>query len=285
MNEAYDFFREDLVPALRHNTSGCWIFPNSAGAARPTGHLFRRKSFSRAHAAGVRSRPAVPAHLEPEPEHRGGGSRAGGGPEHFARVKIPDCLPQLLPVALHSAGRWTAARIRFRLARAIDHRQSAPPVSRSRDCAALTFSTSPATPKSPSRNWKPTICWKPSKKPSGSGDFATRSGCRWTRDMPASMIEILAEQSGSGCRQTFIRVDGPLDLSRLRHLLALDRPDLKDKPFLPAHAAGFCRQGRRYLRSDPPARPACCIIRTNRSSRWSNFCARPPRIPTCWRSR
>src|SRR6202043_2344962 len=30
------------------------------------------------------------------------------------------------------------------------------------------------------------------------------------------------------------RVDGLLDLSRLRHLHSLDRPDLKDKPFLPA---------------------------------------------------
>ncbi len=31
----------------------------------------------------------------------------------------------------------------------------------------------------------------------------------------------------------FIRVDGPLDLSRLRQILSLDRPDLKDIPFLP----------------------------------------------------
>ena len=28
----------------------------------------------------------------------------GGGPEHFARVKVPDSLPQLLPVALPSGG-------------------------------------------------------------------------------------------------------------------------------------------------------------------------------------
>ena len=34
-------------------------------------------------------------------------------------------------------------------------------------------------------------------------------------------------------------MQGPLDLSRLRHLLALDRPDLKDKPFLTHTPAGF----------------------------------------------
>lgn len=35
------------------------------------------------------------------------------------------------------------------------------------------------------------------------------------------------------------RVDGPIDLGRLRHLLNLDRPDLKDKPFLPFTPAGL----------------------------------------------
>ena len=35
------------------------------------------------------------------------------------------------------------------------------------------------------------------------------------------------------------RVKGPLDLGRLRHLLTVDRPDLKDKPFVPATPAGL----------------------------------------------
>ena len=34
-------------------------------------------------------------------------------------------------------------------------------------------------------------------------------------------------------RRDVYHVDGPLDLSRLRQLLAVDRPDLKDAPFLP----------------------------------------------------
>ena len=34
-------------------------------------------------------------------------------------------------------------------------------------------------------------------------------------------------------------MNGPLDLGRLRHLLSLDRPDLKDKPFLPFTPAGL----------------------------------------------
>jgi polyphosphate kinase len=56
--------------------------------------------------------------------------------------------------------------------------------------------------------------------------------------MPDSMVEILVsnlEVEAAG----IYRVDGPLDLSRLRTLAALDRPDLKDKPFLPVTPAGF----------------------------------------------
>jgi len=56
--------------------------------------------------------------------------------------------------------------------------------------------------------------------------------------MPASMVETLAsnlEVEPAGID----RVDGPLDLGRLRFLLALDRPDLKDKPFLPSTPPGL----------------------------------------------
>ena len=35
------------------------------------------------------------------------------------------------------------------------------------------------------------------------------------------------------------RVKGPLDLSRVRHLLSIDRPDLKDKPFVPVTPLGL----------------------------------------------
>jgi polyphosphate kinase len=55
---------------------------------------------------------------------------------------------------------------------------------------------------------------------------------------PASMIEFLAAKLELDSSDIY-RVHGPLDLSRLRHLLSVDRPDLKDKPFLPYTPAGF----------------------------------------------
>ena len=36
----------------------------------------------------------------------------GGGPEHFARVKVPDSLPQLLPVALPAVAPRPMVRVR-----------------------------------------------------------------------------------------------------------------------------------------------------------------------------
>jgi len=55
---------------------------------------------------------------------------------------------------------------------------------------------------------------------------------------PAAMVEFLAGKLELDSSDIY-RVNGPLDLSRLRHLISLDRPDLKDKPFLPYTPAGF----------------------------------------------
>jgi polyphosphate kinase len=57
-------------------------------------------------------------------------------------------------------------------------------------------------------------------------------------DMPAEMLEILASNLELDQNDIY-KVYGPLALSRLRHLAALDRPDLKDKPFLPFTPVGL----------------------------------------------
>ncbi len=51
-------------------------------------------------------------------------------------------------------------------------------------------------------------------------------------EIPAQILEILTSNLELDQNDLY-RVDGPLDLGRLRHLLTLDRPDLKDRPFLP----------------------------------------------------
>ncbi|MGI8745657.1 MAG: polyphosphate kinase 1 [Bryobacteraceae bacterium] len=56
--------------------------------------------------------------------------------------------------------------------------------------------------------------------------------------LPAEILKILTSNLELDQNDIY-RVDGPIDLSRLRHLLTLDRPDLKDKPFLPFTPTGL----------------------------------------------
>lgn len=60
--------------------------------------------------------------------------------------------------------------------------------------------------------------------------------------MPAHILEILMNNLEVS-RDDVYRVDGPLSLSRLRHLSTIDRPELKDPPFLPAIPAALELKG------------------------------------------
>ena len=53
-----------------------------------------------------------------------------------------------------------------------------------------------------------------------------------SRNIPDHMLDVLVANLEIAPNDVY-RVDGPLDLRRLRHLLAIDRPDLKDAPFVP----------------------------------------------------
>ena len=59
-----------------------------------------------------------------------------------------------------------------------------------------------------------------------------------SRSMSQKMIDLLTSNLELDQNDVY-RVDGPIDLSRLRSLLNLERPTLKDKPFTPFVAAGF----------------------------------------------
>ncbi|MEJ5367141.1 MAG: polyphosphate kinase 1 [Bryobacteraceae bacterium] len=56
--------------------------------------------------------------------------------------------------------------------------------------------------------------------------------------MPDSILEILKTNLEID-EDAVYRVEGPLALVRLKHIAALDRPDLKDKPFTPAPLGGL----------------------------------------------
>ena len=63
------------------------------------------------------------------------------------------------------------------------------------------------------------------------------------RGMAPRLLELLTTNLELG-QEDIYRIDGPIDFSRLRGVMSLDRPALKDKPFVPSFPAGFTLAGR-----------------------------------------
>ncbi len=157
------------------------------------------------------------------------------GTEHFARVKVPDSLPQFLPVAFGGDGPqrtqafvWIEQLILANLHHLFPGLEilqaNAFHVTRDAEVAIKELETDDLLETIEEAVWQRRF----------------RDVVRLQVDaaMPASMVETLAsnlEVEPIGID----RVDGPLDLGRLRFLLPLDRPDLKDKPFLASMPPGL----------------------------------------------
>jgi polyphosphate kinase len=239
VNNAYDYFREDLIPALQENHIRLLqlnevsleqraqldtffaekVFPVLTPLAFDPGRPFP-------HISNLSLNVAV-AVREP-----------GGGSEHFARVKVPDSLPQLLPVALPSVAPGPGPRaygfvwLEHLIVANLHHlfpgleilRAHVFHLTRDAEVAIKELETDDLLETIEEAVWQRRF----------------RDAVRLQVDarMPAAMIDLLASKLELDPANIF-RVQGPLDLSRLRHLLALDRPDLKDKPFLTHNPAGF----------------------------------------------
>ena len=104
--------------------------------------------------------------------------------------------------------------------------------------------------------------------------------------MTAEVLELLCRELELSDADVNV-IDGPLDLGGLWSLYALDRPELKDEPWVPQTpvAAPGHRPAARLL---PPAAgpPTCsCTTPTTRSPRRSSSSSSRPRATRrCWRS-
>ncbi len=234
MNEAYAFYREELAPELA--AAGIRLLDLSEvepGQRSQLDTLFLDKIFPVLtplafdqgrpfpHISNLSFNVAVVVR-----DHAG---------EHFARVKIPDSLPQFLPVNLmgeNSPGRFAFVSIEQLVMANLQHlfpgleivEAHVFHVTRDADFAIKELETDDLLESIEEAVWQRRF----------------RDAVRLQVDvnMPDSMVDILASNLEVEAASIY-RVDGPLDLSRLRYLAALDRPDLKDKPFLPATPAGF----------------------------------------------
>jgi polyphosphate kinase len=237
MDEAYDFLRERLLPALsaanihvvdlpaidaeqRAQLDAMFIdkvFPVLTPLAFDPGRPFP-------HISNLSLNVAVVV-------------QDAGGKEHFARVKVPDSLPKFLPVNLIGENDPNPRMQGFvpieQLVIANLHhlfpgleivQAHVFHVTRDAEVAIKELETDDLLETIEEAVWQRRF----------------RDAVRLQVDisMPASMVETLANNLELDAASIY-RVDGLLDLSRLKHLLSLDRPDLKDKPFLSFTPSGL----------------------------------------------
>jgi polyphosphate kinase len=171
--------------------------------------------------------------------------RAGKGAEHFARVKVPETLPQLVSVT--SATAEAANRKR---------KTPAPKymVWLEQLIAANLQSLFPGMEILEAYPFHVTRDADNAIKELEAGDLmeSVEEGV-WQRRfadvirlevddrIPAGILEILQQNLALEAEDIY-KLGRPLALSRLKHLYAVDRPDLKDKPFVPAAPVALQQQ-------------------------------------------
>ncbi|MCC6364777.1 MAG: polyphosphate kinase 1 [Bryobacterales bacterium] len=156
------------------------------------------------------------------------------GEEHFARIKVPDSLPQLLPLQKNAKGNgkslyfvWIEQVIEANLHHLFPGMEIVDShpfhVTRNADFAIQELEAG---------DLLETV--EEGVRQRRFGDVV-----RLTVDdsMPANILDILRQNLEIEDADIY-RMPGPLSLGRLRGLLSLDRPELKDPPFISAHVLG-----------------------------------------------
>ena len=158
------------------------------------------------------------------------------GVEHFARVKVPDSLPQLVP--LHAMAKESKTKSKTPkpqhfvwLEQLITHNlQALFPgmevleahpfhITRDAETAIQQLEAGDLLESVEEGVWQ--------------RRFADVVRLEVNEAMPAEILEILLKNLELE-REDVYTMNGPLALNRLKHLLSIERPDLKDEPFVPA---------------------------------------------------
>ena len=229
VDQAYEFLRADLIPALEQQDIR---FVNLSEL--DPGERARLNDFFCAQVLPILTPlafdPGRPwPHISNLSVNIAVSVRGQNGEDLFARVKIPNTLPQLLPVAHKgNAFVWIEQLVManlhhlfpgFEILRAhVFH------VTRDAEVAIKELETDDLLETIEEAVWR--------------RRFTDAVRLQIDADMPESMVHLLAEELRIESSGIF-RVSGVVDFSRLKYLLNIERPDLKDKLFLPAVPYGF----------------------------------------------
>lgn len=155
----------------------------------------------------------------------------GDGVERFARVKVPGSLPQLVPVPAapgQLAFVWLEQLIIDNIGTLFPEMEivetSAFHVTRDAELAIQELETDDLLESIQEAVWR--------------RRFRDAVRLQIHCAMSQKLVDLLTMNLELDHNDVY-RVDGPIDLSRFRALLNLERPDLKDKPFTPSVPQGL----------------------------------------------
>jgi polyphosphate kinase len=231
VNEMYRLWRDELMPDLKK--AGINILDNAELNAQQRTFLddyFRREIYPVLTPLAVDHGRPFP-HISNLSLNVGVVVGNGDGREHFARIKVPGTLPQLLPLP-GDAGElnfvWLEQAIICNLRMLFPDMEILKAdvfhLTRDAELAIQELETEDLLESVQEAVWRRRF----------------RDAVRLQIDagMPQSLIDILTSNLELDQNDVY-RVAGPVDISRVRALLSIDWPALKDKPFTPSTPRGF----------------------------------------------
>jgi len=155
----------------------------------------------------------------------------GDGQERFARIKVPDSLPQLVPLPSRAgeiAFIWLEQVIIANLRMLFPEMEIL-----EADLFHLTRDAELTIQELETDDLLETIQEAVLRR-----RFRDAVRLQINTGMPQRLVNLLTSNLELDQNDIY-RIDGPIDLSRVRALLSVDRPNLKDKPFISAVPKGF----------------------------------------------
>jgi polyphosphate kinase len=231
MTEIYRVWREDLMPELR-DAGICILRNDELNPQQKTAvdDYFRRVVYPVLTPLAVdQSRPFP--HISNLSLNVAAVVSNGDGQERFARIKVPDSLPQLISIPSEAgelAFVWLEQAITANLRMLFPEMEILKAdmfhVTRDAELAIQELEADDLLESVQEAVWR--------------RRFRDAVRLQVNVGMPRKLIELLTSNLELDQNDVY-RVDGPVDISRVRALLTIDRPRLKDKLFIPSTPASF----------------------------------------------
>ena len=237
MERSYRCFREQLLPALEENGIELLQYSSLSRAERSSLKTYFQHTIFPV-LTPLAFDPGRPfPHISNLSLNIAVVVRDAAGVDHFARVKVPETLPKLLPVPnaatdsspdsvepvrARQAFVWLEQVIMANLPKLFPGMEIVEAhgfhLTRDAEVVIKEFESDDLLETIEEAVWQ--------------RQFRAVVRLQVNQYIPAHILEILIENLEMDPKDVY-RAAGPIDLSRLRQLQALDRPDLKDKPFVP----------------------------------------------------